>query len=67
MTENRRQFETGTGTVINYISHKALQLGIRNIVSFSTEIYCKFTAESACKRILRSVNIWLSSSQIPSH
>jgi len=29
-------------------------------VAFSTEIYCKFTAESACKRILRSANIWLS-------
>jgi len=24
------------------------------------KIYCKFTAESACKRILRSVNVWLS-------
>jgi len=24
------------------------------------KIYCKFTAEPACRRILRSVNIWLS-------
>jgi len=29
----------------------------------STKIYCKFTAESACERILRSVNIWLSYGQ----
>jgi len=29
-------------------------------VAFSTKVYCKFTAESACKRILRSVNSWLS-------
>jgi len=29
-------------------------------VAFSTKIYCKLTDESACRRILRSVNIWLS-------
>jgi len=29
-------------------------------VAFSTKIYRKFTAEWACKRILRSINIWLS-------
>jgi len=29
-------------------------------VAFSTKIYCKFTAEYACERTLRSVNIWLS-------
>jgi len=32
-------------------------------VAFSTEIYYKFTAESACKIILRSVNSWLSYGQ----
>jgi len=29
-------------------------------MAFSNKIYCKFTAECACKRIFRSVNIWLS-------
>jgi len=43
--------------VINY---KALQLGIWDIVTFSMKIYCKFTVKSACKRILRSVNICLN-------
>jgi len=52
MSENKRQFETGTVL-------KALQLGIWGIVAFSTKIYCKFTAKFACRRILRSVNIWL--------
>jgi len=46
MLANKRQFETGA--VINYKSQG------------TTKIYCKFTAESACKRILKSVNIWLS-------
>jgi len=59
MSENKRQFETGT-VIIN---HKALQLGIWGIVAFSTTTCCKFTAESACKRILKSVNIRLSYSQ----
>jgi len=57
MSENRLPFETGT--LINY-NHMALQLGIWGIVAFSMQIYCKFTAESACRRILRSLNIWLS-------
>jgi len=39
------------------MNRKALQLGISDIVAFSTKIYCKFTAECACKRILRSLNI----------
>jgi len=29
-------------------------------VAFSAKIYCKFTAECACRRILKSFNIWLS-------
>jgi len=32
MSENKRKFETGT------VNHKALQLGIRGIVAFSTEV-----------------------------
>jgi len=45
------------------INHKALQLDIWCTVAFSTKIYCKFTAECACKRIFKISDIWLSCRQ----
>jgi len=51
MSENKRQFQTGTVNHVLWltINHKALQLGIWGTVAFSMNIYCKYTAESACK------------------
>jgi len=57
MSENKQHSEKVLWLTIN---RKALQLGIWGTVALSTKIYCKFTAESACRRIITSVNIWLS-------
>jgi len=60
MSENKRLSEKVLWLTIN---RKALQLGIWGYCGSFNKIYCKFTAESACRRIIRSVNIWLNYSQ----
>jgi len=60
MSENKRQFETGT--VINYKSQGTAARYLRYCGIFNDnllQIHCWVQ----CKRILRSFNIWLNYSQ----